>query len=136
MVLRGVRLVKPPQTNATLVAVYPVTKAAEWNSGRTQGPARWTGRERFYLRTKTVRETTGTSEDSASNRNIKFIAEVRKTRQAFMEQAARSVKPQENEIVEFIFDGESEPQTARVLAVDVTRSGHLPATRHLQLQTA
>lgn len=126
--------VKPPQTNASLIAVYPVTKAAEWNSARTESSARWIGKERMYLRQETTRETTGTSEDSASNRNIKFMSQVTKTREAYLEQSRRSIKPQENEVIEFIVDGESEPKSARVLAVNVHHMGHLASTRYLQLQ--
>lgn len=127
---------KPPQTNATLIAVYPVTKAAEWNSSRSDADARWTGKQRIYLRQKTTRETVGTSEDSASNRNIKFMSEVRKTREAFMDHDRNTVKPHENEVIEFVVDGEDGPQKARVLAVNVMRAGHLVSTRHMQLQAA
>lgn len=134
LVLRGVRLVKPPQTNATLIAVYPVTKAGEWDSARSTAAARWTGAEPMYFRQKTRRETVGTSEDSGSNRNIKFMAEVRKTREAYLRQGG--VNPQENEVISYRLQGDETVYTARVLAVNVYRMGHLSSSRHLQLQAA
>lgn len=126
--------VNPPQTNATLVAIHGITKATEWNSDRSTASARWEGSQRIYFRQKTSHKTTGTSQDSGSSRNVNFMSEITKTREAWM--APGSPAPQENEVISYVLDGDDTVHTARVLASNIYRMGHLSSSRHLQLQTA